>query len=61
MRRNFIMVLGDGETYSSLPGCAIVAIPEGAQPEDIDDFLASGDTNSGGFEVVTLHESVTQA
>lgn len=32
----YIMVLQDGETYTGLDGCAIVAVPDDATPADIE-------------------------
>lgn len=40
----YVMVLADGETYLGLDGSRIVEVPDTAEPEDIETFLAySGD------------------
>jgi hypothetical protein len=39
----WIMVLADGDTYSQLDGCAIVAIPEDMQDEEIEEFVRHSD------------------
>ena len=56
----FIMVLQDGETYSGLAGCAIVAIPEDAEPDEIENFLASSQVadDDNGFLVITVFEEM---
>ena len=35
----FIMVLDDGKTYSGLPGCKIVQVPDIISPDDIEGVL----------------------
>lgn len=40
---NYIMVLNDGETYTNLEGCAVVAVPDGADTESIERQLDADD------------------
>ena len=39
----WVMVLNDGETYTSLDGCAIMAIPEDMPDDEMDHFVKNGD------------------
>jgi hypothetical protein len=39
----WVMVLADGTTFSQLDGCAIVAIPEDMQDEEVEEFIESSD------------------
>jgi len=36
-----IMVLNDGETYTSIKGCKIVELPDEFEPNDIEESLAN--------------------
>lgn len=37
-----VMVLNDGETYTSLHGCAIMQIPDHVDAEEIDEYVKFG-------------------
>lgn len=45
-----IMVLNDGETFSSLDGCKIVDVPDGATTEDVEEILELGNAVSTPVE-----------
>lgn len=49
----YILVLQDGETYTGLAGCAIVAVPDDADAESIEEQL---DADNGADYVVTFSE-----
>lgn len=58
-----IMVLNDGETFTSLQGCFIMAVPAGSSNEEIEEILDGCkmfDHNPGdfseGFVVATFDE-----
>lgn len=36
-----LMVLNDGETYTSLAGCKLVEVPDNMDPNDIEEVLDS--------------------
>lgn len=63
MKLKHIMVLNDGETYTNLDGCFIMAVPADSEMEDIEEILDSAsmfDHNpsdfSEGFVVTTFSE-----
>ncbi len=36
---NYVMVLNDGETYSAVQGCSIIAIPDEVDYDEYEDFI----------------------
>lgn len=53
-----VMVLGDGETFGSVEGCSIVAVPDAHDIDDIEDALdAEGSDSPNAAE--TMVEIVT--
>jgi len=44
-----IMVLNDGETYTSVNGCRLIQLPDDFEPNDIDDALRN--VRDGVFDV----------
>lgn len=41
----FVVVLNDGETYTALEGCVILALPDALGDEEVDEWVADNYIN----------------
>ncbi len=47
-----VMVLNDGETFTSLSGCRILRVPDGVEPENIDTWVKDNFGNGDDLNIV---------
>ena len=50
----FIMVLNDGETFSSLDGCSIVGIPDHFQLEETEEALDTLNSHGDSVDIQVI-------
>jgi|LakMenEpi03Aug12_release.lakeMendotaPanAssembly.Ray.scaffolds.fasta_scaffold1502767_1 hypothetical protein len=47
-----VMVLNDGETFTSLSGCRILRVPDGVEDDDIDTWVKDNFGNGKDLNIV---------
>ncbi len=47
-----VMVLNDGETFTSIRGCRVLRVPENISPEEVDEWVKENYRNGEDLNIV---------